>query len=199
MKLRCQIISGPKELWNVMMSTFISWFNLFPDNDFWYPMNSFASGSVPPLARGHSATYDPDSKAVYVYGGVREGQRYSELFILNTLTWKWKLVTVSLLQVKEVEVLHCKCEYSFCGFPPRLRLKGTFLHWRITQLPFIRRSFLCLAEFSRDIHPEINPAAMLCTSSTQSLNSGISPLWRGTNLCPGLGQWYITKLHELLL
>ncbi|XP_067469948.1 rab9 effector protein with kelch motifs [Thunnus thynnus] len=63
------------------------------DNDFWYPMNSSVSGPVPPCARGHSATYDPDSKAVFVYGGLREGHRYSELYILNTLTWKWRLVT----------------------------------------------------------------------------------------------------------
>ncbi|XP_078134258.1 uncharacterized protein LOC144535595 [Sander vitreus] len=63
------------------------------DNDFWFPMNSSASGPVPPCARGHSATYDPDSKSVYVYGGLREGQRYNEMYILDTLTWKWKLVT----------------------------------------------------------------------------------------------------------
>ncbi|XP_035024669.2 acyl-CoA-binding domain-containing protein 4 [Hippoglossus stenolepis] len=63
------------------------------DSDFWFPMNSSASGPVPLCARGHSATYDPDSKSVFVYGGLREGQRYSELYILNTLTWKWKLVT----------------------------------------------------------------------------------------------------------
>lgn len=62
-------------------------------------MNSSASGPIPPCARGHSATYDPDSKSVFVYGGLREGQCYSELYILNTLTWKWKLVTVGLLQV----------------------------------------------------------------------------------------------------
>ncbi|XP_020485797.2 uncharacterized protein zgc:163014 isoform X1 [Labrus bergylta] len=63
------------------------------DNDFWFSMNSSSSGPVPPCARGHSATYDPDSKSVFVYGGLREGQRYSELYILNTQTWKWKLVT----------------------------------------------------------------------------------------------------------
>ncbi|KAM4542799.1 uncharacterized protein PAE49_019300 [Odontesthes bonariensis] len=63
------------------------------DSDFWFPMNSSASGPGPPCSRGHTATYDPDSKAVFVYGGLREGQRYSELYILNTLTWKWKLVS----------------------------------------------------------------------------------------------------------
>ncbi|XP_041827350.1 rab9 effector protein with kelch motifs isoform X2 [Melanotaenia boesemani] len=65
------------------------------DSDFWFPVNSSASGPLPPCARGHTATYDSDSKAVFVYGGLREGQRYSELYILSTLTWKWKLVTPS--------------------------------------------------------------------------------------------------------
>ncbi|KAJ0063130.1 hypothetical protein NL108_012587, partial [Boleophthalmus pectinirostris] len=62
------------------------------DNDFWFPMNSSASGYVPPCARGHSATFDPDSKSVFVYGGLREGLSYNELYILNTMTWKWMLV-----------------------------------------------------------------------------------------------------------
>ncbi|KAM7375792.1 hypothetical protein PAMP_005563 [Pampus punctatissimus] len=63
------------------------------DNNFWFPMNSAVSGPVPPCARGHSAAFDPDSKAVFVYGGLREGHCYSEVYILNTLTWKWRLVT----------------------------------------------------------------------------------------------------------
>uniref|UniRef100_A0A667Y7R5 Zgc:163014 n=1 Tax=Myripristis murdjan TaxID=586833 RepID=A0A667Y7R5_9TELE len=63
------------------------------DNDFWFPMTSSTSEPIPPCACGHSATYDPDSKAVFVYGGLREGQRYNELYILDTLAWKWRLVT----------------------------------------------------------------------------------------------------------
>ncbi|KAM7402975.1 hypothetical protein PAMA_003752 [Pampus argenteus] len=63
------------------------------DNNFWFPMNSAVSGPVPPCARGHSAAYDTDSKEVFVYGGLREGHCYSEVYILNTLTWKWRLVT----------------------------------------------------------------------------------------------------------
>ncbi|XP_077412460.1 uncharacterized protein LOC144043083 isoform X2 [Vanacampus margaritifer] len=62
------------------------------DNDFWYPVSSSTSGPAPPCTRGHSATYDPESKSIFVYGGLREGQRYSELYILNTLKWKWNLV-----------------------------------------------------------------------------------------------------------
>lgn len=74
----------------------LSFYDLFPDNDFWFPMNSSASGPMPPCARGHSATFDPDSKSVFVYGGLREDQCYSELYILNTLTWSWKTVTVGI-------------------------------------------------------------------------------------------------------
>ncbi|KAF6718680.1 Acyl-CoA-binding domain-containing protein 4 [Oryzias melastigma] len=63
------------------------------DSNFWFPLSSSAAEAAPTCARGHSATYDPDSKAVFVYGGLRENQRYNELHILNTLTWKWKNVT----------------------------------------------------------------------------------------------------------
>ncbi|XP_035260301.1 kelch domain-containing protein 2 isoform X1 [Anguilla anguilla] len=62
------------------------------ENNFWFPMDSSTSGPVPPCSRGHSATYDPESKAIYVYGGLTEGQRYGDVYILNTLTWKWKLI-----------------------------------------------------------------------------------------------------------
>lgn len=81
-------------------SLFLIWHFVYicSDSDFWFPMNSSASGPVPPCARGHTATFDPDSKAVFVYGGLRESQRYSELYILNTLTWKWRLVTVGLFE-----------------------------------------------------------------------------------------------------
>lgn len=76
--------------------------DLFSDNDFWFPMNSSASGPMPPCTGGHSATFDPDSKSVFVYGGLGEDQRYSELYILDTLTWNWKIVTVSMLHVSDV-------------------------------------------------------------------------------------------------
>uniref|UniRef100_A0A8C6T1N4 Zgc:163014 n=1 Tax=Neogobius melanostomus TaxID=47308 RepID=A0A8C6T1N4_9GOBI len=59
------------------------------DSDFWFPMNPSASGPVLLCARGQSATFDPDSKAVFVYGGLRDGLTYNELHVLNTVTWKW--------------------------------------------------------------------------------------------------------------
>lgn len=76
----------------------------------------------------------------------------------------------------------------FFFFLPIYRLREMYPNWPTTQQPFIRRSFLSLVEFSRAILPEINPAVMLCTSLTQSLNSGTNPSWRGTDLCHVLGQ-----------
>ncbi|ROL51931.1 RING finger protein B [Anabarilius grahami] len=63
------------------------------DNDFWFPMDVSSSDVSPPSAQGHSATFDPESKVVYVYGGLRDGQRYSDIYVLDTITWKWKLVS----------------------------------------------------------------------------------------------------------
>ncbi|XP_016308202.1 RING finger protein B-like [Sinocyclocheilus anshuiensis] len=63
------------------------------DNDFWFPMDVSSSEVSLPSSKGHSATFDPESKAVYVYGGLRDAQRYSDIYILDTVTWKWKLVS----------------------------------------------------------------------------------------------------------
>lgn len=82
---------------------------------------------------------------------------------------------------KHVEVLQFlsdsqskKC-FNFCGCS-QFRQKEIFPICHITLQFFIRKSFLSLAESSRAILLGINPAVMLCTSSTRSLNSGTSPL-----------------------
>ncbi len=62
----------------------------------------------PPSSKGHSATFDPESKAVYVYGGLRDAQRYSDIYILDTITWKWKLVSVSI----RLFVFYILCVYN---------------------------------------------------------------------------------------
>ncbi|XP_066480080.1 uncharacterized protein [Tiliqua scincoides] len=59
------------------------------DNDFWFPMSLPAQNSMPQCSRGHSATYDPDTKRIYIFGGMREGKRYSSIYILDTESWKW--------------------------------------------------------------------------------------------------------------
>ncbi|KAI1895524.1 hypothetical protein AGOR_G00107140 [Albula goreensis] len=68
-----------------------SFWKLEIENNFWFPMD-FASGPTPPCSRGHSATYDHESKLIYVYGGLSDDQRYGDVYVLNTLTWKWKLL-----------------------------------------------------------------------------------------------------------
>ncbi|XP_063295318.1 rab9 effector protein with kelch motifs-like [Pelobates fuscus] len=63
------------------------------DSEFWVPMDGICQGSSPLSSRGHSATFDPETKKVYVYGGMRESRRFSCIYVLDTLDWKWTLVT----------------------------------------------------------------------------------------------------------
>ncbi|NXA31758.1 RABEK protein, partial [Eudromia elegans] len=63
-----------------------------PDSDFWFPMDFPLRDAVPLGLRGHTATYDPDTKRVYVFGGIKEDKDYSSTCILDTVTWKWLLV-----------------------------------------------------------------------------------------------------------
>lgn len=65
------------------------------DNDFWFPLDLPPLGSVPQCSWGHTATYDLDTKRIYVFGGMKEGKHYSTIYILDTATWKWLLVAVS--------------------------------------------------------------------------------------------------------
>ncbi|NXX96828.1 TYW23 protein, partial [Centropus bengalensis] len=62
------------------------------DSDFWLPVSSKLQSTVPFYVRGHTATYDPDTKRIYVFGGIREDKDYSGIYILDTVTWKWLLV-----------------------------------------------------------------------------------------------------------
>uniref|UniRef100_A0ACB8G5K3 Uncharacterized protein n=1 Tax=Sphaerodactylus townsendi TaxID=933632 RepID=A0ACB8G5K3_9SAUR len=63
------------------------------DNDFWFPMDFPGQNSMLLCSRGHTATYDPDTKRVYIVGGLREGKRYSSIHVLDTTSWKWLCVS----------------------------------------------------------------------------------------------------------
>ncbi|KFQ79219.1 tRNA wybutosine-synthesizing protein 2/3/4, partial [Phaethon lepturus] len=63
------------------------------DSDFWLPVDFQLQNTMPSCLRGHTATYDPDTKRVYIFGGIREDKDYSGIYILDTVTWKWLLVT----------------------------------------------------------------------------------------------------------
>ncbi|XP_070610270.1 F-box only protein 42-like isoform X2 [Erythrolamprus reginae] len=59
------------------------------DNDFWFPMDFPTQNSIPQCSQGHSATYDPDTKRIYIFGGIKEGRRYNNIYVLDTTSWKW--------------------------------------------------------------------------------------------------------------
>lgn len=65
------------------------------DNDLWLPVSFQLQNAMPSCLHGHTATYDPDSKRIYIFGGIREDKDYSSIYILDTVTWKWLLVAVS--------------------------------------------------------------------------------------------------------
>ncbi|NXG30816.1 DRC7 protein, partial [Dromaius novaehollandiae] len=62
------------------------------DSDFWFPVGLQLRDAMPSCLRGHTATYDPDTKRIYIFGGIREDKDYSSIYILDTVTWKWLLV-----------------------------------------------------------------------------------------------------------
>nr|XP_009673943.1 PREDICTED: rab9 effector protein with kelch motifs-like [Struthio camelus australis] len=62
------------------------------DSDFWFPVDLQLRDTMPSCLRGHTATYDPDTKRIYIFGGVKEDEDYSSIYILDTVTWKWFLV-----------------------------------------------------------------------------------------------------------
>ncbi|XP_056408176.1 uncharacterized protein LOC130307918 isoform X2 [Hyla sarda] len=62
------------------------------DSDFWFQMDSLCSGSAPQCSKGHTATFDPEAKKVFVFGGKQEKSWLSNVYVLDTLDWKWTLV-----------------------------------------------------------------------------------------------------------
>ncbi|NXW14158.1 TYW23 protein, partial [Circaetus pectoralis] len=62
------------------------------DSDFWLPVGFQLQNAMPSCLCGHTATYDPDTKRIYIFGGIREDKDYSSIYILDTVTWKWLLV-----------------------------------------------------------------------------------------------------------
>ncbi|KAM6394238.1 protein TMED8 isoform 3-T4 [Pluvialis apricaria] len=59
------------------------------DSDFWLPVDFQLQNAMPLCLHGHTATYDPDTKRIYIFGGIREDKDYSDIYILDTVTWKW--------------------------------------------------------------------------------------------------------------
>ncbi|KFV76899.1 hypothetical protein N307_11545, partial [Dryobates pubescens] len=92
------------------------------DRDFWLPLDFQLQNTTPLCLYGHTATYDPDTKRIYVFGGVREDKDCSSIYILDTVTWKWLLVAakgrVPLLTYHSATIYH-KELFVFGGTLPR--------------------------------------------------------------------------------
>ncbi|NXY13482.1 GACHH protein, partial [Atrichornis clamosus] len=59
------------------------------DSDLWLPVGFQLQNAMPSCLHGHTATYDPDTKRIYIFGGIREDKDYGSIYILDTVTWKW--------------------------------------------------------------------------------------------------------------
>lgn len=69
----------------------------FPPEDLsWVPAETLAEGPTPEARIGHTATYDPESKRIFVFGGSKHKKWFNDVHILDTQTWRWTLVEVSL-------------------------------------------------------------------------------------------------------
>ncbi|NWT65192.1 TYW23 protein, partial [Prunella himalayana] len=92
------------------------------DSDLWLPVGFQLQNAMPSCLHGHTATYDPDTKRIYIFGGIREDKDYSSIYILDTVTWKWLLVAakgkIPVLTYHSATIYH-KELFVFGGTFPR--------------------------------------------------------------------------------
>ncbi|KAM7025589.1 kelch domain-containing protein 2-like isoform 1-T1 [Acridotheres tristis] len=92
------------------------------DSDLWLPVGFQLQNAMPSRLHGHTATYDPDTKRIYIFGGIREDKDYSSIYILDTVTWKWLLVAakgrIPVLTYHSATIYH-KELFVFGGTFPR--------------------------------------------------------------------------------
>lgn len=62
----------------------------------WVPAETLAEGPTPEARIGHTATYDAESKRIFVFGGSKHKKWFNDVHILDTQSWRWTLVEVSL-------------------------------------------------------------------------------------------------------
>ncbi|NWR87151.1 GACHH protein, partial [Furnarius figulus] len=96
------------------------------DSDLWFPVGFQLQNATPSCLHGHTATYDPDTKRIYIFGGIREDEDYSSIYILDTVTWKWLLVAakgrIPVLMYHSATIYH-KELFVFGGtFPKKTSL-----------------------------------------------------------------------------
>lgn len=58
----------------------------------WVAAETLAEGPTPEARIGHTVTYDPDSRRIFVFGGSKKTKWFNDVHILDTQSWKWSLV-----------------------------------------------------------------------------------------------------------
>ncbi|TRY87653.1 hypothetical protein DNTS_013607, partial [Danionella cerebrum] len=58
----------------------------------WVPAETLAEGPTPEARIGHTATYDPESKRIFVFGGSKHKKWFNDVHILDTQSWRWTSV-----------------------------------------------------------------------------------------------------------
>ncbi|XP_065542075.1 uncharacterized protein LOC136017595 isoform X3 [Lathamus discolor] len=92
------------------------------DSDFWLPVGFQLQNAMPLHLHGHTATYDPDTKRIYIFGGIREDKTNSSIYILDTVTWKWLLVAAKgrmPVLTYHSATIYCKELFVFGGSSPQ--------------------------------------------------------------------------------
>ncbi|XP_038620785.1 rab9 effector protein with kelch motifs-like isoform X1 [Tachyglossus aculeatus] len=58
----------------------------------WAPAETLTAGPRPESRTGHTATFDPNTGRVYVFGGSKNRKWFNDVHILDTKTWGWATV-----------------------------------------------------------------------------------------------------------
>lgn len=58
----------------------------------WVTAETLAEGPTPEARIGHTATFDPDSRRIFVFGGSKNKKWFNDVHILDTQSWKWSMV-----------------------------------------------------------------------------------------------------------
>ena len=70
---------------------------VFSDHQLWNKPDTSSQGPNPELRMGHTATYDPTMRCIYVFGGSKNLKWFNDIHVLDIDEWKWELVKVSFI------------------------------------------------------------------------------------------------------
>ncbi|XP_071078574.1 uncharacterized protein [Haliotis cracherodii] len=68
---------------------------LDPDTRRWRSPELTVEGQKTEYRMGHSATYDPTARCIYVYGGSKNLKWFHDVHMLDVDEWKWQLIKVN--------------------------------------------------------------------------------------------------------